>query len=161
MAPPERSRERVEAYLAGLEECYGTFPVSQSTVSLPDERYETVRGREQDSERFVRAYIRVRDEASAVLHVDGDLPGVGVGFADDPERRLREAVGEAAGIECSVDDVERATIVGHRCDGDRGRRTVYHLVTVFAGRRMAGTTRENAEWHAGPNPVASLARRRR
>ena len=162
MGIPERSRERVEEYLAGLEETHGSFPVNQTTVSLPAERFRSVN--ERDSEGWIEAYIEVRNETSEVLHVtnggDRTLPGVRVSATRNLESRIRQTVERLAGIQCSVDGLERATIAGIRNADDPEHATVYHMVVVFAGRHVGGALGENAEaeWDAAVRENNPLAR---
>jgi hypothetical protein len=162
MGIPERSRERVEAYIAGLEETYGTFPVNQTTVSLPGERYDAVRERERETGGFVDAYVQVQNGDRNVLHVarngHADLPGVRVAMDTRTEQQVRAAVRKRTGIECTIDGVERATIAGVRHAGDTDRGTLYHVVVVFSGRQVSGTPVEDAVWQPSANAVEVLAR---
>jgi len=162
MGIPERSRERVEEYIAGLEETYGSFPVNQTTVSLPGERYDAVCERERETGGFVDAYIQVQDSEHKVLHVaengHADLPGVRVPMTDRTEPQLREAVRDQTGIRCTIEGIERATIAGVRDSDDSERGTVYHLVAVFSGQHDAGVPAEDAVWQQSANTVQVLAR---
>lgn len=162
MGIPERSRERVEEYIAGLEESYGSFPVNQTTVSLPGERYDAVCERERETGGFVDAYIQVQDSDQNVLHVaensQADLPGVRVPMTDRMEPQLREAVREQAGIRCAIEGVERATIAGVRNADDAECGTVYHLVAVFSGQHVVGAPAEDAIWQQSATTVQVLAR---
>ncbi len=162
MGIPERSRERVEDHIAGLEEAYGSFPVNQTTVTLPGERYGTVCERERETGGFVDAYIQVRDSERNVLHVadDGetDLPGVRVAMSTRTEPAVRQAVRERTGVRCTVDDVARTTIAGVRNADDHDRGTVYHLVVVFSGQHVEGAPAEDAVWRPSANAVRVLAR---
>lgn len=162
MGIPERSRERVEEYIAGLEETYGSFPVNQTTMTLPGERYSRVCERERETGGFVDAYIQVRDSEHNVLHVASngttDLPGVRVAMSDRTEPAVRAAVREHTGASCTVDGVERATIAGVRNADDPDSGTVYHLVAVFSGQHVEGALVEEAVWQQSANTVRMLAR---
>ncbi len=162
MGIPERSRERVEAYIAGLEETYGTFPVNQTTVSLPAERYDAVRERERETGGFVDAYVQVEDSERNVLHVarngHADLPGVRVAMDARTEPQVRAAVRKRTGIECTIVGVERATIAGVRNAEKDDCGTLYHVVAVFSGQHVSGTPVADAVWEPSANPVRVLAR---
>lgn len=160
MGIPERSRERVEEYIAGLEEAYGSVPVNQTTVSLPAERYDAVRECEREMGGFVDVYAQVHNAEWGVLHVgrDADLPGVRVAIDESPEARVRQAVREQAGVECTIERVERATIAGTRNGDDPDCGTLYHVVLVFSGRHTAGRPDANAVWQSSPSTVQVLAR---
>jgi hypothetical protein len=153
MGVPERFRERIESYIAGLERTYGGFPVNQTTVSLPDERYTKLR----EEGGFVEAYIRVRDDRSDVLRLadgtDPALPGVRVSPDGPLEARLREAVEDQAGIRCVVDGLRRATIAGVRNAEDTSCETLYSLVVVFTGTHTEGVPGEGAEWSTSAGQV--------
>ncbi len=159
MGIPERSRERVEEYIAGLEATYGTVPVSQTTVSLPDERYASVRECQRETGGFVDAYLQVHNAEWEVLHVgrNADLPGVRVAFDASPEPRVREAVREQAGVACTVEAIERATIAGTRNADDLECGTLYHVILVFSGTHVAGEPDENVVWRSSANAAQVLA----
>jgi len=162
MGIPERSRERVEEYIAGLEATHGSFPLNQTTVSLPGERYSKVRECERETGGFVDAYIQVRDSERNVLHVAGngeaDLPGVRVPMAASTESRVCAAVRERTGVECAIEGVERATIAGVRNGDHPGCGTLYHVVVVFSARQVAGAPAEDAVWQQSASSVGVLAK---
>ena len=162
MGIPERSRERVEEYIGGLEEIYGSFPLNQTTLSLPGERYDEVRERERETGGFVDAYIQVYDSQHNVLHVarNGhvDLPGVRVRMDTETESQVRSAVRERTGVECAVERVERATIAGVRNGDNDDCGTLYHVVVVFSGQHVAGAPAEDTVWQQSANAVQVLSR---
>lgn len=143
-----RSRERVEDRLAGLEAAYGSFTVSQTTISLPAPRYE--RARERYRENLVDVYAQVRNEAGDVLHVDGDgtraLPGTAAGTHVSLEEGVCEAVERQTGVRCHVDRLQNVTITGLRNADEAEGETVYRLVVVFAASRDGGDANARAAW---------------
>jgi hypothetical protein len=149
----------VEDYLTGLERLYDSFPVNQTTVSLPHEQFERVRGR-RDA-RIVDAYAEVRNDDNEVLHVENDgamaLPGETVDLSQHIESQVCDAVEEAAGITCSVEGIESATIAGLRDEDAPDRETCYHLILVFEASHLDGTTTEDAYWKAEQKQVGSLS----
>jgi len=148
MGVAERSREHVEAKLEELEEAYGSFAVTQTTITLPGEQYKSMR--ERGNPDPIAAYIAVTNDEEDVLHVDGEeepeLPGVQVGLGESLEPAVREQVRDAAGIDCVVDGVEQVTITGLRHGDDPSAETLYHLVVVFSGEHRAGAPASEATW---------------
>jgi hypothetical protein len=155
MSEPDRLRERVGEVLASLEESYGSFPVNQSTVSVPAKRYTTVR--ERAPEGCVDAYAEVRNADSEILHVSENgewvLPGTSLPIDCALGRRVREAVAREAGIEWTIDGLARATITGIRAD-DADRETIYRMVLVFTGRHTGGRVGNGVEWEDEPTVAA-------
>lgn len=146
--------------LAGLEESYGSFPVNQSTVSLPEERYASVRDRQPDG--CVDAYAEIRNAESEVLRVadDGEwvLPGTCLPLDCALGQRVHEAVARQAGIEWTVGGLSRATIAGIRDADHADRETIYRVEVVFTGRHTAGRPGEGAEWAAEPMAAGTTVR---
>jgi hypothetical protein len=152
MVTPDRGRERVESVLEDLEQRYGSCPVNQSTVSVSEERYADVR--EAEPADRVGAYAAVHNDDAEVLHVsDGDgaeLPGGRVPLDGALGGRVCQVVERQTGVECTLDGLERVTIVGIRDADDPDRETVYRVVVVFAGTHTAGRPGEGAEWKSRP-----------
>lgn len=152
----ERPRERVDEYLSELEVAYGSFSINQTTISLPSDRYESVREREPK----VDAYVRVHRDGSEVLHVnqndDGNLPGVSVAFDGNAELQVRRAVREVAGIDCKIEGLERVTITGVRDADTPERDPLYHLTVVFTASYVGGTLDDHAEWEPVTAPVEPI-----
>ena len=151
------SRERVEDYLSGLEQIYGSFPVNQTTVSLPREQFERV-GADHEL-RLVDAYVEVRDVNRQVLHVESgsttELPGGAVDLDGPVEQQLKETVREDTGVECVVEDVESATITGVRDEDEPESETLYHLTVVFGASYESGTVAGEARWESERNEIQS------
>ena len=146
MGVAARTQEAVEDRLAGLQETYGSVTVNQTTISLPDERFESVADRYAGG--LVDAYVAVENGEDEVLHVAADdgleLPGTAPA-ADEPlERGARRAVEEATGVRCRIDGLREVTITGIR-NADSGE-TVYRLVVVFSAEYLDGPVGARAEW---------------
>jgi sorbitol-specific phosphotransferase system component IIA len=162
--PPERSRERVEDYIADLTEAYPSFPVNQTTVSIPGKEYADLWECEHGDGGFVDASIQVhdRDEERGVLHVaenaHTDLPGVRVGLDDSLEHEMQTALREDFGLSCAIKFPKRATITGVRNAADPDCETLYHVVIVFEGTHIAGTVGDNVVWKHSASSVPVLAR---
>ncbi|RXK48421.1 hypothetical protein [Halorientalis pallida] len=147
-----RSRDRVEDMLAELEQGYESFPVSQTTVSIPSGCYEeTVQEWRQS---VARADVHVRNEAGEVLVMsDGDEarpPGSAVGPAESIEDRARRAVTNSVGVECRIDGLQAVTIAGVRNEHDADDDPVYRLVALFDGTHVDGTLPADCRWRADP-----------
>ena len=148
MGVAERSREHVETKLEELEEAYGSFAVTQTTITLPGEQYTDMR--ERGNPDPIAAYIAVTNDEDEVLHVNGDqepeLPGAEVALGESLEPAVCEQVQDVAGIDCVVDGVEQVTIAGLRHGDDPNAETLYNLVVVFSGEHRAGSLDNDATW---------------
>lgn len=148
MGVAERSREHVENKLAELEAAHGSFAIKQTTITLPEEQYVSMR--ERGNPEPVSAYIAVRNEDGDVLHVDGEgeteLPGVQSALDASLEPTICEKVQERAGVDCVVESVEQVTIAGLRNGADPNAGTLYNLVVVFNGSHQTGVPSEGATW---------------
>ena len=146
MGSCERSREQIAERLSGLELAYGSFPVNQTTVTLPAARFERVRERYGNS--LVTARVKVRNDDSEILHLTGSnrqpLPSVEITTAQRLEQQARAAVAEQTGVECAIDDLERATITGVR--NAETANSCYHLVVVLAGNKEGGVANDSGTW---------------
>jgi len=156
MGVAARSREEVEERLAGLQVEYGSFPVNQTTVTLPHERFERVS--ERHSESLVDAYVRVHNDADEVLQVrrDGDpgLPGTAAGREESLETGACRAVRQETGVACDIAGIDEVTIAGIRDEDAADPATLYRLVVVFDGEHREGAPAEAAEWgEPGPAEV--------
>jgi ADP-ribose pyrophosphatase YjhB (NUDIX family) len=143
-----RSRDHVAEMLAELEDGYGSFPVSQTTVSIPSGCYEeTVREWRQT---VARVDVHVRNDAGEVLaRADGDEvrpPGSAVG----PEESLEERARRAVGVECRIDGLQAVTIAGVQNEHDTDDDPVYRLVALFDGTHVGGTPPADCRWLADP-----------
>ncbi len=155
MGIAERSRARVEDLLTELERTYDAFPVNQTTLALPAERYEDARGRFADG--LVDTYVEVANDAGEILHVpdeDGlSLPGA----VSDPEqaleRNVKREVADRTGIECAIDGVSSVTIAGISNADAAESDTLYHLLVVFDASHTGGDPEGDAEWQADTREV--------
>jgi len=158
MGIAERSRARVEDLLSDLERSYDSFPVNQTTLTLPAERYE--RARREYGDGAVDTYVRIANDDGEVLQVTEDgqtaLPGV-VGYPDDAfERDLERRVERQTGVECSIDGLDEVTIAGLGNADDPDEATFYRLLVVYQASYRGGEPAEGAEWHsqaADPRPA--------
>lgn len=148
MAVSQRSRDRVEARLSSLEATYRSFPVNQTTLSVPGDAYELERGRCADG--LVDAYVRVENDADEVLLVrNGDawtLPRTEPSRDERLEAGTCRALQRSTGVACEVTDLTRATIVGVRDDDDPDRDPMYRLVTLFAATHAGGAPDAGVQW---------------
>ena len=155
MGVAARSRERVEWRLAELEAAYGSFPVTQTTVTLPGERYE--RAREQYRDGLVDVYAEVRNDDGEILHVETDgglaLPGTATDVDDSLEGRVCRTVEQETGVECRVEELAEVTIAGIRNADAPDVATVYRLVVVFAAAHESGVTNSQSAWEADVHDV--------
>jgi hypothetical protein len=152
-----RSRDRVEDLLAELEDGYGSFPVSQTTISIPSGCYDEAA--DQWRQTVARADVHVHNDAGEVLVLtDGDEvrpPGSAVGPSDPIEEHARQAVTRSAGVECRIDGLEAVTIAGVRNEHDADAEPVYRLLALFTGTHLGGTPPAECQWRADP-PASQL-----
>jgi len=146
-----RSRDCVEDLLAELEAEYGSFPVSQTTVSVSSECYEET-AREWEG-TVGRVDVHVRNDADEVLVLpDGDEvrpPASTVSSGGSIEERARRAV-QSTGVECRIDGLEAVTIAGVRNEDDAEADPVYRLLALFTGTHVGGTPPTEGQWRADP-----------
>lgn len=146
-----RSRDCVEDLLAELEAEYGTFPVSQTTVSIPPGCYEET-AREWEG-TVGRADVHVYNDADEVLvrsDEDEVRPlGSAVSSGGSIEDRARSAV-QSAGVQCRIDGLEAVTIAGVRDENDAEADPIYRLLALFTGTHVGGTPSTECQWRADP-----------
>jgi hypothetical protein len=147
------NRGHIEEHLASLEDQYGSFPVNQTTVSLPDEQFE--RAQETSDQQTVDAYVEVRNDDHEILHVSDSgamhLPGDAIDLSDSIDSQVTDAVAETTGIDCAVEGIESATITGLRNEDDPDGETRYHLIVLFDAAYRAGSADADAYWEQEPN----------
>jgi len=146
-----RSRDCVEDLLAELEAGYGSFPVSQTTVSVSSECYEEI-AREWEG-TVGRVDVHVRNDADEVLvRPEGEAvraPASTVSSGASIENRARSAV-QSTGVECRIDGLEAVTIAGVRNEDDAEADPVYRLLVLFTGTHVSGTPPAECQWRAEP-----------
>lgn len=150
MPVADLSRDVVEERLGALEEAYASFPINQTTLSVPSNAYR--RARDRCRVGVVDVYLQVYDDAGDVLLVEGDrdwvVPSVQPPTSAPLEFGVSSALAEQTGVECRITDLERVTILGVSHEGDPDRETIYRLVAVFAAEHTAGSPGPNAAWRA-------------
>ncbi|WP_459192590.1 NUDIX domain-containing protein [Halosimplex sp. J119] len=133
MSVAEGSRDRVESRLVTLQEDYDGFPVNQTTLAVSREAYE--RASERCDRGIVDSYVQLYNERDDVLLVDDDGDWVVPHGEPRPSERVtagtERAVRDRTGIDCSLTDLSRVTILGVRDESDPDRPPVYRLIAVF------------------------------
>ncbi|WP_436930288.1 hypothetical protein [Halosimplex halobium] len=133
MAVAEVSRDRVEERLVALEDEYSGFPVNQTTLAVASDAYERAGDRCEDG--IVDAYVQLYNDSEDVLLVERDGEwAVPHGEPATDERVVpgtEAAIREATGVDCSLTDLARVTILGVRDEDDPERPPVYRLIAVF------------------------------
>jgi hypothetical protein len=157
MARAAGTESAIETFLSRLEASYDSFPVNQTTVSLPHEQLQRIRNqREPDA---VDAYAEVYNDDRQILHVEEDgqvsLPGDSLDVDDPLEPQLQAAVERATGVGCVVEGVESATIAGLRNEDAPDSETVYRLVVVFEARHSEGSPETGAYWESERRQIGS------
>ena len=146
------SRPHIEELLTELEAQYGSFPVNQTTVSLPATQFDRVRANR--TPHCIDAYVEVRNDDSEVLHVQDDgamhLPGDAISTDEAIEKQVTDTVASMTGIDCTVTAIGSATIAGLRNEDDPTLDTQYHLIVVFNALYRGGTVEADADWKQEP-----------
>ena len=134
MSVAEVTRERVEERLGALEEDYSGFPVNQTTIAVSRAAYE--RASERCEDGIVDAYVQLYNERDDVLLVEDDDEWVVPHGEPRTDERIvagtERAVREQTGVECTLDDLSRVTILGVRDEDDPDRPPMYRMITVFS-----------------------------
>lgn len=151
MGAVETSYSVVENHLEQLGETYQSFAINQTTVAVATDRYE--REKATSDPEVIEVYTRVHNDDSEILHVnDGDaleLPRATTASVTDVEATARQAVEDAAGIECILEGLDAVTIIGVRDANDDSRPTVYRLIAVFDAVVADDTAATDVEWEQG------------
>lgn len=146
-----RSRDRVEDLLTEWESTYGSFSVTQTTVTVDPAVYE--RAVERCREGVARADVHVHNDEGEVLLVDaGDgttVPGTLVDPDDALESKARDIVSRTSDVECRVDDLQDVTIVGIH-DERNPDESVYRLVAILSATYVSGTASAGCQWTDDP-----------
>ena len=147
-----RSRSHVETLLAELEAGYQSFPVTQTTVSVPAGCYEATA--DEWRQEAARADVHVHNDAGEVLVLTDDdgprAPRSVVGTDESIETRARRAVNQSVGVECRIEGLEAVTIAGVQHETDPNADPIYRLVALFDGTHVAGTPAADWQWRADP-----------
>lgn len=150
MSAADLSEDRVADRLGVLEEGYASFPVNQTTLSVPTEAYE--RAQRRCAEGLADVYVQVYNDREEVLLVEREngwaVPHAEPRVEDRLEAGTRRILAQRTGVECRLTDVQRATIVGVRHETEPKRDPVYRLVAVFVAEHTGGTPVDRASWHS-------------
>lgn len=132
----ERSEGWVADQLSRLTDEYGSVSVHQLSWTVPAERYHRVTEAE-DGERAIAGVHVTNAENNTLLvrdrHNEWVCPRGPVDTDESLEDGAVRNVRETTGIDCTVEDVERITIIGISDEEDRDRPPVYCLVVRFVG----------------------------
>ena len=127
------THEEIEDRLDRLEEQYGTVTVNQSTFEVEGDRYRRVAEGTRADE--VDVHVVVHNDTDDVLVWERDsrwtIPQGTVQPDESPEMAAERIVRENAGVDCVVQDVSNATIVGICNSEDPSAETLYQLQIVF------------------------------
>jgi len=142
------------AYLDVLYEEYDRFDIQQTTVGVDREEYDVVDKRPDG----VAVRVRVEGDDGMIVLPDGDdwvLPG-GVLNADPTREAVADLVERRTGIGCSIDGLDRVSLVCLQCDSAPGE--LWTVSTVFSATATGGSPRNGAVWQDRPDttPVPSL-----
>lgn len=128
-----RSRKRVRERLARLEQEFGPVAVDQTTFPVEPAAYERAVERSREGQVVVHASVHNGSGDVLLSEADGRwaIPRGRTQPTERPADAAERIVRETAGLDCTVRDVDRATIYGVRNGDDAGAETVYRLSVVF------------------------------
>jgi hypothetical protein len=132
MDTASRSKSRIEERLTLIEEEFGALAVTQTTVEVGNNRYQ--RALEYSRNNCLTVEPVVYNDDGEVLHGQDDEFPCGQTKPNEGIQAATRRIGrETADINCSVRDIDEATIYGFRNSDDPEAGTVYRLcVTVTA-----------------------------
>lgn len=141
-------------YLDVLYEEYDSFDVQQTTVGVDKEEFGVVEKRPDG----VAVRVRIEGDNGIIALPDGDdwvLPG-GVLDADPTREAVANLVERRTGIRCSIDGLDRVSLVCLQCDSAPGE--LWTVSTVFSAAATGGSPRNGAVWQDRSDtvPVPSL-----
>lgn len=137
-------------YLDALYEEYEGFDVQQTTVGVDHGEFDVVRGRPDGM--AVRG--RIRGEGGVVALPDGDgwvLPG-GVTDARPDRGTVARLLEGWTGVRCSVEGLDRVSIVCLQCDDAPGE--LWTVSGVFSATAEGGSPRHGAVWQDRSETIA-------
>lgn len=131
-----QSETWVTDQLSRLTDEYGSAPVHQLSWTVPTERYD--RAAQTDDQERATAGVRVTNSENELLlvrdrHDEWACPRGPVAADESLEDGAVRNVHEATGINCTVEGVERITIVGINDEADRDNPPWYCLIVLFTG----------------------------
>ncbi len=150
MGEVEQSRAAVEAQLSALEERYRSFSINQTTLSVSHERYERECRGWENSE--IAVYTRVTNDQGDVLQgtETAELPCAKTDDIDNLERTAARAVTAVADIDCTIETLDEATILGIHSADEPTSETLYSLAVVFEAV-VRGEPTEEITWVDSPD----------
>lgn len=159
MGAVEESYARVESHLDTLGDVYSSYSTNQTTIAVDPGRYEREASRAENGS--IDVYTKVTNDAGEILHVgecDGqELPSATAGSVSSLESTARAAVDEAVGLECTLDGLETATILGIHDADDDSREPIYHLAVVFEASVASDPVETDGSWQEGLQPDGLFA----
>jgi len=141
----------VSRYLNALYDAYDHFDVRQTTVSVDRERFEAIADRPDG----IAVRVELESEGELIVRPDGDgwtLPGGVIESAPEPDA-VAGAVERWTGIDCAIDELDRVSLVGVRCDG---RPRLWIVSATFSATVTGGSPGENAVWRERDAAAAAL-----
>ena len=151
MGEVEQSRAAVEAQLSALEEQYQSFSINQTTVSVSPDRYERECRTWDESE--ITVYTRVINDQGDVLQIEetAELPSAQTTAIDTLERTAMNAVTAVADIDCTIETLDEATILGIHNVDEPTSNTLYSLAVVFEAVTAREESSEETTWVESPD----------
>lgn len=140
----------VSQYLTVLYDTYDHFDVRQTTVGVDHDGFEAVAERPDG----IAVRVKVKGDGGLIACPDGDdwvLPG---GVLDDAPApgTVADAVKRWTGVQCTIEGLNRVSIVGVRCEGCSELWTVS---ATFSATATGGSPHESAVWRERNAPVAT------
>jgi ADP-ribose pyrophosphatase YjhB (NUDIX family) len=145
MDTASRSKSRIEERLTLIEEEFGSLAVTQTTVEVGDDQYQRALEYSRNNRLTVEPVV-YNDGGEMLQKSDGELPCGQTKPNEGISAATRRIVREAADINCSVRDVDEATIYGFRNSADPKADTVYRLCVTVTARTGETDLADDACW---------------
>ena len=140
----------VSRYLNALYDTYDRFDVRQTTVGVDREALETFAERPEG----IAVRVGIEGEDGRIVCPDGDdwaLPGGVFASVPGPDT-LADAAERWTGVRCSVEGLDRVSIVSVRREGEPELWTVS---AVFSATAVDGSPQGDAVWREREAPAAA------
>lgn len=140
----------VSQYLSALYDTYDHFDVRQTTVGVGREGFEVVAERPNG----IAIRVEVEGDEGLIACPDGDdwvLPGGVLDDAPDPGTVV-DAVERWTGVRCTIEGLDRVSIVGVQCEGCSELWTVS---ATFSATATGGSPHGRTVWRERDAPVAT------
>lgn len=168
MAVADGSKNAVKDRLAELEDEYTDVPLHQATWEVPPDQYDRAIDAVEAGQEAVATVVVTNDDGEQLLvRYTGDEiwtdPSCTVGADESLDAAAVRAVRTITGIQCSIEGVHRARIVGIVDESNTSVDPVYRLTVRFEGKHENGTPQPDVSridavrwWNERPDEATEM-----